>query len=192
MATILSPPSETESVERPISLEEITLFNICLGKQVVAEGKEPPLTFQLGEEVFVQLYSQKSTGRGHIIGLPAEEVRLKADCRYTVQFVDGGTHDVRVQRILPVAKGTGIIITAETEDFRHMCRTQVLPGDVVLELGCSYGMATKVLCEQAGDDHVLGVDLGLDALAACAKVSFLHIATSCLPAKRCPPPYFYI
>ena len=58
-----------------LSLEDLRLFNICLGKQEVALGKEAPLCFELGHEVFVQLYSEKSTGRGHIIGLPEEEVR---------------------------------------------------------------------------------------------------------------------
>ena len=49
----------------------------CTGeKQDVALGKEPPLRFELDEEVFVQLYSQKSTGRGHIIELPEDEVIL--------------------------------------------------------------------------------------------------------------------
>ena len=165
------PPTENEAAEqRPISLEEILLFNICLGKQAVANGKELPLTFAVGDEVFVQLYSDKSTGRGRIIGLPDAEVMHKPDCRYMVQFRDGSTHDVRVQRILPVVTQSAIIITPETEDFRHLCRTQVSKGDIVLELGCSYGKATKILCEQAGDDHVIGVDLGQDALLACAKV----------------------
>ena len=35
------------------------------------------------------------------------QARGKADCRYTVQFLDGGSHDVRVQRILPVVHGKG-------------------------------------------------------------------------------------
>ena len=39
-----------------------------------------------------------------------------------------------------------------------------------MELGCSYGKATKILCEQAGVDRVVGVDLGLEALEACQKV----------------------
>jgi hypothetical protein len=33
------------------------------------------------EEVFVQLYSEKSTGRGHITGLPEEEVRAPKEWR---------------------------------------------------------------------------------------------------------------
>ena len=52
----------------------------------------------------------------------------------------------------------------------HLCRTQVGKEDIVVELGCSYGKATKILCEQAGVDRVVGVDLGLEALDACQKV----------------------
>ena len=65
----------SEGMAHGLSLEDLSLFNICLGKQEVALGKEAPLRFELGQEVFVQLYSEKSTGRGHIIGLPEEEVR---------------------------------------------------------------------------------------------------------------------
>ena len=152
------------------SLRDLYLFNICLGKQEVALGKERPLYSELDEEVYVQLYSQKDTGRGHVIELPDEDVRFKPDCRYKVRFLNGSTHNVRVQRILPVVRGPAIIITAETEDFRHLCRTQVDKGDVVLEIGCSYGKATKILCEQAGEKNVVGVDLGLEALKSCAKI----------------------
>jgi hypothetical protein len=36
-----------------------------------------------------------------------------------VQFIaNGRTHDVRVQRLLPVVVGPAIILTPETEDFR--------------------------------------------------------------------------
>ena len=55
-------------------------------------------------------------------------------------------------------------------DERHLCRTQVGKDDVVVELGCSYAKATKILCEQAGDSRGVGVDLGQEALAACEKV----------------------
>ena len=48
----------------------------------MAEGKEAPLTFKLDEEVFVQLYSQKSTGRAHVIGLPDDAVRLACEGIY--------------------------------------------------------------------------------------------------------------
>ena len=57
--------------------------------------------------------------------MPNEDVRWKPDCRYKVRFLNGSTRDVREQRIVPVVRGPAILITAETEDFRHMCRTQV-------------------------------------------------------------------
>ena len=62
------------------SLRDLYLYNICLGKQEVALGKETPLYCELDEEVYVQLYSQKDTGRGHVFELPDEDVRFKADC----------------------------------------------------------------------------------------------------------------
>ena len=75
-----------------------------------------------------------------------------------------------MQRILPVVRKPAIIITAETEDFRHMCRTQVDKSDVVLEIGCSFGKATKIICEQAGEANVVGVDVGFECLEACKKI----------------------
>ena len=70
-------------------LRDLYLFNICLGKEQVALGKEKSLCFELYEEVYVQLYSKKDTGRGNIIGLPNEEMRYKPDCRYKVRFLNG-------------------------------------------------------------------------------------------------------
>ncbi len=49
-----------------------------------------------------------------------------------------------------------------------------------MELGCSYGKATKILCEQAGDDRVIGVDLGQEALAACRQVPSVFCLHACI------------
>ena len=41
----------TMQEEGGLSLEELSLFNICLGKQEVALGREAPLRFELGGNV---------------------------------------------------------------------------------------------------------------------------------------------
>jgi cyclopropane fatty-acyl-phospholipid synthase-like methyltransferase len=41
--------------------------------------------------------------------------------------------------------------------------TQVSSSDVVLELGCSYGMCTNMLAEHAA--HVIGIDNSEEAVA---------------------------
>lgn len=73
------------------------------------------------------------------------QARGKADCRYTVQFLDGGSHDVRVQRILPVVRGPAIILTPETEDFRSR------PSAISLRRGLSMACC-RVICAPAGQN----------------------------------------
>eukprot|EP00966_Prymnesium_polylepis_P290221 6704123-Prymnesium_polylepis.1 len=55
-----------------------------------------------------------------------------------------------------------VLLCGETESYRRLARSQVLPSDVVLEIGCSYGVATRSLATRAS--RVLAVDLSADAL----------------------------
>ena len=46
-----SSDSSLTMEEEGLLLEELSLFNICLGKQEVALGREAPLRFELGGNV---------------------------------------------------------------------------------------------------------------------------------------------
>lgn len=50
-----------------------------------------------------------------------------------------------------------IIITSETDDFRHKVRQNITPEDTFLEIGCSFGECTKLLgelgCSGVALDH---------------------------------------
>lgn len=51
---------------------------------------------------------------------------------------------------------------------------QVSSSDVVLELGCSYGMATNMLAEHAA--AVVGIDNSEEAVAQVSKLNTCNIA----------------
>lgn len=154
--------------------QEVHLYNVMSLMQHATLGERAPLSFALGEEVFVALRSHKWTGRARVLGLPEEKLG-----RIRVQFLEEGggghnrqaglEHEVRFGQVFPVvpiggSSGPAVIVTAETFDFRRLARTQVRRGDAVIELGCSFGDATKVLAEQAGPSRVVGVDLSSSSL----------------------------
>lgn len=60
--------------------------------------------------------------------------------------------DVRTARLIHVVDRSAhcVIVCGPTQDFRYLCRTQVSADDTVLEIGCSYGKASRVLAEQLG------------------------------------------
>ncbi|WIA12335.1 hypothetical protein OEZ85_012388 [Tetradesmus obliquus] len=88
--------------------------------------------------------------------------------RYLVHFNTGQIAHVRPERLLPVFQQPKLVlVTAATEDYRRLARSQVSSSDVVLELGCSYGMATNMLAEHAA--AVVGTDNSEEAVAEVGK-----------------------
>ena len=69
-------------------------------------------------------------------------------------------------------------VTYDTTAFRTACDFVEEGRDVVIEIGCSYGKATKLLSANAGASSVLGVDTSKEALEAAKvrnpDVEFLH------------------
>ena len=81
-----------------------------------------------------------------------------------------------------------ILLVGETESFRKLARSQVLPTDTVLEIGCSYGEATALIATRAR--CVIAVDISSDALeraaercAGCTNVRFEQIDCVKQPAR---------
>ena len=64
------------------------------------------------------------------------------------------------------AERHALLMCGETETFRQLARSQLLPGDRVLEIGCSYGEATSLITRRAGT--VLAVDVSSDAIKRAA------------------------
>ena len=59
-----------------------------------------------------------------------------------------------------------LLLCGETESFRRLARSQLLKSDSVLEIGCSYGLATASIA--ARSKHVIAVDVSAEALSRAA------------------------
>ena len=147
----------------------MTLYSFWKYKKDAGSKRIGSWRFEVGEEVFVILYSDRDTGRGHVESFDESGDRSSADFKYRIRYLTDQRYDVRVSRLLPVVQGPRIVVCSETQDFRYLCRTQVSRGDSVIEIGCSYGKGTKILAEQAGDSCVVGTDLSTEALEAAKK-----------------------
>lgn len=87
-----------------------------------------PRDFQTGDRVFVWLHSERSTGTAVVIQTPhglAVDSQFKG--RYQVKFTyNGRTAHVRPERLFPVYREPKLIlVTAATEDYRRLARSQV-------------------------------------------------------------------
>ena len=65
-----------------------------------------------------------------------------------------------------------VLLCGETNSFRALSRSQILPTDIVLEIGCSYGGATALLASRA--KSVIAVDISSDALKRAALTCASH------------------
>ena len=65
-----------------------------------------------------------------------------------------------------------VLLCGETDSFRALARSMILPTDVVMEIGCSYGGATALLASRA--KSVIAVDVSDDALSRAAKECIRH------------------
>lgn len=80
------------------------------------------------------------------------------------------------RRKAEVMRGRGqeraVLLCGETDSFRALSRSMVLPTDVVMEIGCSYGGATALLASRA--KSVIAVDVSGDALSRAATECASH------------------
>ena len=72
-----------------------------------------------------------------------------------------GTRDDFDQALLP-----DVVVTAETGDLRRLCRALVRKDERVLEIGCSTGFCTRVLCRSGPPELVVAIDTAYSCIAA--------------------------
>lgn len=106
--------------------------------------------------------------------------------RFRVQYDDGSIYHVRPQRLIRlygqplVIKGIPgeptLVVTASTQCYRQLARTQTLPTDIALEIGSDLGLCTNILNE--GCSKVTGFDKSPDSVAE-ARRRFPHIPFVC-------------
>lgn len=79
------------------------------------------------------------------------------------------------RRKVEVMRGRGepaVLLCGETDSFRALSRSQVLPTDIVMEIGCCYGGATALLASRA--KSVIAVDVSEEALSRAASLCTSH------------------
>ena len=63
-----------------------------------------------------------------------------------------------------------LVVTADTRDLRRLCRALTRKAERVLEIGCSFGRCTRVLCRSGPPALVVGVDSVFSNLGETAQV----------------------
>eukprot|EP00854_Cymbomonas_tetramitiformis_P019978 gene19978-23908_t len=121
--------------------------------------------FKAGDEVFVRLNRDKSTGRAVVLAPVITDPENSYHGRIKVQYHDSKTtYHVRPARISKVTTKR-ILVCYSTKEYRKLARTQLEPEDACLEIGCSWGRCTYVLAQQCR--HVVGLDISQEAVEAC-------------------------
>ena len=87
----------------------------------------------------------------------------------------GAPYEV-ARRKAEVMRGRGqeraVLLCGKTDSFRALSRSMILPTDVVMEIGCSYGGATALLASRA--KSVVAVDVSDDALSRAVSLCASH------------------
>lgn len=110
----------------------------------------------------MSLRSERDTGRAHVVECtPPGENGGVADARVKVKFDCCGLEaNVRPARMAPVRSQPSLqrcgVVTASTDAYRKLARSEVTREDYVLELGSSLGLCTQTLAQHAR--WVIGVD----------------------------------
>jgi len=113
---------------------------------------------------------------GELVSLPAEE-----GSPLTVRLDDAEAPlGVLASRLVPCglrsdaaasdSGSSGLVVTAETGDLRRLCRGLTRPGDRVLEVGCSTGCCTRVICRSGPPALVVGVDTAFECVCAAREL----------------------
>ncbi len=142
----------------------------CLGPRPLPEP--PP---RRGALVYVRGGGRARTGLAQVVEDPAHVAdgeKVGEDDAVLVQCREGSLPPFaaplrKLTRLygLPPSRAA-CCICAETSCYRSLARSQLVPDDIVVELGCSFGVATALLAARAR--RCVGVDVAADALE-CAR-----------------------
>jgi hypothetical protein len=151
-------------------------------------------SYRVGETVYVNLRSEKETGRARVLRLQlsrsaqpstgcSEEQTHISSCsqelapsicpdmehpdRIKVEFENGdGTAHVRASRLQKVLMTDKLVVVCKTTDeYRRLARSQLTPADHVIEIGSSYGKCTEII-HQHTKGRVIGIDVSSESVAA--------------------------
>lgn len=121
-----------------------------------------PNRWRVGDTTYVSLRSERDTGRAAVVECTSQEEHGGGeDARVKVKFDCCGLEaHVRPARLSPVRsipnqKRCGLV-TASTDAYRKLARSELTRQDFVLEIGSSLGLCTQTLAQHAR--WVIGMD----------------------------------
>ncbi|RHY35353.1 hypothetical protein DYB32_000157 [Aphanomyces invadans] len=145
-----------------------------------------PLTctsFHVSEEVYVSASRGKanvtdatSSGAGRLFarGKVVDIAPPQYPGRVKIEYGDGSTYHANPARLMPrlcqaasrgnACKQVGVIVTATTDHYRRIARTQITSSDIVLEIGCDLGITVDLVADIVGPSKVIGVDKSHDSI----------------------------
>ncbi|KAF0720269.1 Aste57867_456 [Aphanomyces stellatus] len=116
-----------------------------------------------------------SSGRLFARGKVVDVAPTNFPGRVKVQYGDGSTYHVAPSRLTPqlfrpsTTRKTGILVSAKTDHYRRLAKTQITPTDVVMEIGCDLGITVDWIADIVGPANVIGVDKSHDSIAVAKK-----------------------
>ena len=55
-----------------------------------------------------------------------------------------------------------LVVCGETSDFRKLARSQLMPYNKIIDIGCSYGVGTDIISQHCPD--VVGIDISEECI----------------------------
>ncbi|RHY86662.1 hypothetical protein DYB37_009940 [Aphanomyces astaci] len=142
-------------------------------------------SFQVDELVYVSTSTGKvkkshpaddtsngtSTGRLFARGKVVDVAPPQYPGRVKIEYKDGSAYHANPSRLTPRlfrpnagSAQVGVIVTAKTDHYRRLARTQITSTDIVLEIGCDLGITVDSIADIVGPSNVIGVDKSHDSI----------------------------
>ena len=188
----MEPPPQKRR-RKLLSSDETTYHWIVYPKPSNGTGSA---SFEPGSSVFFRPKSAKEKGqRGHVMQQDEASTTGKVPGHLWIEY-QGNNDNIRSQklvsraRLVPVfesenkpGRPISIILTPETIPYRQLAASQIEPTDDILEIGCSTGMASKILLRY-GRSWV-GFDSSSEMVETCSTLITTTTATTTYQSYVC-------
>lgn len=127
-----------------------------------------PRTFLVGSRVFARSKSAKELGRRGTVVVDGTVAANDDDGKVMVQLDANQSKRIATKRLLPIFELTTtslVLVTPETTSYRNLASSQLDKSAVVLEIGCSTGEASVILCKYGRE--WIGFDTSDSMVARC-------------------------
>ncbi|RHY64486.1 hypothetical protein DYB38_009210 [Aphanomyces astaci] len=172
----------------PLAATLVTLAALADKHTFIEYPLATPFTcasFQVDELVYVSTSTGKlkkshpaddtsngtSTGRLFARGKIVDVAPPQYPGRVKIEYKDGSAYHANPSRLTPQlfrpnagSAQVGVIVTAKTDHYRRLARTQITSTDIVLEIGCDLGITVDSIADIVGPSNVIGVDKSHDSI----------------------------